>query len=130
MADMLGKGKKITTDYRGIIRVTNISPTVAEVGTTEDDCIRHDCKFNKVVIGLDAIQKANTSGNLAGFIKIITAKRTNKILGATIMAPHAGLIAQELALAIRYDMNATDLVNIPHLANDWSELVRVACEEV
>ena len=130
IADILGRGKKLVTNYEGIIRMTNIVPAVAEVGLTEDDCIRSDSKINKVVIGLDAVQKANTSGNLTGFIKIITAKKTNKILGATVMAPHAGLIAQELALAIRYEMNTNDLATIPHLSNDWSELVRIACAEV
>jgi pyruvate/2-oxoglutarate dehydrogenase complex dihydrolipoamide dehydrogenase (E3) component len=67
---------------------------------------------------------------MMGFIKLITAKKTNKILGATIMAPHAGLIIQEIALAIRYDMSTYDLANAPHLTNDWSELVRLVCEQV
>lgn len=128
-ADVLGRGKKAAVDYRGIIRVTNISPAIAEVGITEDDCIRHDSKYNKVIIALDSVQKANTSDNMMGFVKLILAKKSNKILGGTIMAPHAGLIAQELAMAIRYDMTTYELASVPHLANDWSELIRVACEQ-
>ena len=128
-ADILGRGKKAAVDYRGIIRVTNISPAIAEVGITEDDCIRHDSKYNKVIIALDSVQKANTSDNMMGFVKLILAKKSNKILGGTIMAPHAGLIAQELAVAIRYDMTTYELASVPHLANDWSELIRVACEQ-
>ena len=128
-ADILGRGKKAAVDYRGIIRVTNISPAIAEVGITEDDCIRHDSKYNKVIIALDSVQKANTSDNMMGFVKLILAKKSNKILGGTIMAPHAGLIAQELAMAIRYDMTTYELASVPHLANDWSELIRVACEQ-
>ena len=128
-ADILGRGKKAAVDYRGIIRVTNISPAIAEVGITEDDCIRHDSKYNKVIIALDSVQKANTSDNMMGFVKLILAKKSNKILGGTIMAPHAGLIAQELAIAIRYEMTTYELASVPHLANDWSELIRVACEQ-
>lgn len=128
-ADVLGRGKKAVVDYRGIIRVTNISPAIAEVGITEDDCIRHDSKYNKVIIALDSVQKANTSDNMMGFVKLILAKKSNKILGGTIMAPHAGLIAQELAIAIRYEMTTYELASVPHLANDWSELIRVACEQ-
>lgn len=128
-ADVLGRGKKAAVDYRGIIRATNISPAIAEVGITEDDCIRHDSKYNKVIIALDSVQKANTSDNMMGFVKLILAKKSNKILGGTIMAPHAGLIAQELAMAIRYDMTTYELASVPHLANDWSELIRVACEQ-
>ena len=128
-ADILGRGKKAAVDYRGIIRVTNISPAIAEVGITEDDCIRHDSKYNKVIIALDSVHKANTSDSMMGFVKLILAKKSNKILGGTIMAPHAGLIAQELAIAIRYEMTTYELASVPHLANDWSELIRVACEQ-
>ena len=128
-AQILGHGKAVV-DYRGIIRLTNLIPAVAEVGDTEDDLIRHDAKYNKIILPLNVIQKANTSDNMMGFIKLITAKKTNKILGATIMAPHAGLIIQEIALAIRYDMSTYDLANAPHLTNDWSELVRLVCEQV
>ena len=128
-AQILGRGKAIV-DYRGVIRTTNIVPEVAEVGDTEDDLIRHDAKYNKQVLPLNIVQKANTSDDTMGFIKLITAKKSNKILGATIMAPHAGLLIQEIALAIRFDMTTDDLANAPHLSNEWSELVRVACEQV
>ena len=129
VAQILGHSK-VTVDYRGIIRATDIVPQVAEVGETEDDLIRHDAKYNKLVLPLNIIQEANTSDDTMGFIKLITAKKTNKIIGATIMAPHAGLIIQEIALAIRYDMSTYELANAPHLTNDWSELVRAACEQV
>ncbi|MBR0133835.1 NAD(P)/FAD-dependent oxidoreductase [Candidatus Saccharibacteria bacterium] len=128
-AQILGRGKAVV-DYRGVIRTTNIVPEVAEVGDTEDDLIRHDAKYNKQVLPLNIVQKANTSDDTMGFIKLITAKKSNKILGATIMAPHAGLLIQEIALAIRFDMTTDDLANAPHLSNEWSELVRVACEQV
>ena len=129
VAQILGHGRAIA-DYRGIIRSTNIIPEVAEVGDTEDDLIRHDSKYNKLILPLNIAQKANTTDNTMGFIKLITAKKTNKILGATIMAPNAGLLIQEIALAIRYDMSTYELANAPHLNNDWSELVRAACEQV
>ena len=128
-AQILGHGK-VTADYRGIIRVTDIIPEVAEVGDTEDDLIRHDAKYNKTVLPLSSVLRANTSDHMMGFIKLITTKKTNKILGATIMAPNAGLIIQEIALAIRFDMSTFDLANAPHLNNDWSELVRIACEQI
>lgn len=129
VADILGRGKKNPVDYSGVIRLTNMNPGVAEVGITEDDCIRHDQKIDKVVVALNAVQKANTSDNTTGFVKLIMAKRSHKILGGTVMAPHAGLIAQELAMAVRFEMTAYELAKVPHLTNDWSELIRVACEQ-
>ena len=125
VAHILGRSKAVV-DYRGIIRMTNIIPAVAEVGMTEDDCLRNDSRYKKVVLPLSDIRKANTSDFYSGFIKIITGKN-GKILGGTVMAPHAGLIAQELALAMRYDMTTYELAAAPHLVGDWSELVHAAC---
>ena len=105
-------------------------PEVAKVGVTEDDCIRADRKITKLVLPLDVVQKSNITDEDRGFIKLICTKKGGKLLGATIMAPHAGLLAQELAMALMLDLTVYDLAHMPHLANDWSELVRTACERV
>ena len=124
-----GGRSKISADYRGLIRVTNTYPEIAEVGVTEDDCIKSDRKYNKIVLPLDIAQKANISNFYGGFIKIIASKG-GRILGGTIMAPGAAVIAQELAFAVRYDMNVYEIALAPHVANDWGEIVRVACEQL
>lgn len=126
---ILGKSKAIA-DYRGIIRVTDTYPEVAQLGETEDDCIRADRKIKKVVVPLDAIMKANTSDTHSGFIKLIAAKKTDKLLGATIMAPNAAVLAQELAFALCYGLTADNVAMVPHVANDWNALIREACERI
>ncbi|MBQ9684509.1 NAD(P)/FAD-dependent oxidoreductase [Candidatus Saccharibacteria bacterium] len=126
---IIGRSKAIA-DYRGIIRVTDTFPEVAQVGETEDDCLRSDKKITKVVVPLDGVMKANISDTHNGFIKLIVAKKTNKLLGATVVAPNAGIIAQELAFALCYDLTADNIALVPHLTNDWSALVREACERL
>ena len=126
---IVGKSKAIV-DYRGIMRVTDIYPEVAQVGETEDDCIRGDKKIKKVVVPLDAVVKSNISDTHSGFIKIIVSKKTNKILGATVMAPNAGVLAQELAFALCYDLTVDNVALVPHLSNDWNALIREACERI
>ncbi len=125
---IIGKTKNVA-DYRGLIRVTNTSPQIAEVGVTEDDCIKSDRKFNKIILPLEAVQKANTSNFYSGFVKIITSKG-GRIIGGTVMAPEAATIAQELAYAVRFDMHVQEVAETPHAANEWSELIRVACEQL
>jgi hypothetical protein len=46
------------------------------------------------------------------------------------MAPNAGIIAQELAFGVRYEMSANEIASVPHVANDWSELIRSAAERI
>lgn len=118
-------GKKKSLDETGLIRMVKIAPEIAEVGMTEDDCIRRDWRFKKVVLPLGEVSKSNIADFSDGFIKILTDKK-GKILGATIMAPGAGLLIQELALALRHNLSIADIADTPHLYHDWSELVRQA----
>ena len=51
-------------------------------------------------------------------------------LGASVVAPHAGEIIHELALAIRYNMTAAQIADTPHAFISWSEAVRVAASKL
>ena len=51
-------------------------------------------------------------------------------IGATIMAPNASLIAQELAMAIRYSMTIREIYAVPHPENEWSVIVQNCCEDL
>ncbi len=126
---IVGKSKAIA-DYRGVIRITDTYPEVAQIGETEDDCLRADKKIKKVVVPLDTVTKANISDTHSGFIKLITSKKSNKLLGATIVAPNAGLLMQELAFALCYDLTTDNIAMVPHIANDWNALIREACERI
>ena len=120
---------KLITEYAGLSRVTRTYPEVASVGATEDDCIRHDRKIRKVVVPLSVVQASNTSDFRDGFIKILT-DRNRKIIGATIVAPSAGILVQELAFAIRLGLSVVDIADTPHAASDWGELVRIAARRL
>ena len=128
VAHIIGKSKQ-TRNYDGLIRITNTCPEVAHVGVSEDDCIRHDRKIKKIIVPLQAVQKANIADYYSGFVKLIYGK-SGVLIGGTVMAPNAGLVAQELAYAVKYEMNASEMAAVPHLTNDWSELIRTAAERL
>jgi len=120
---------KIAPDYSAVPRITYTSPEVASVGLSEDDCIKRDLPINKATAPLNIIGRANTTNNHDGFVKIITNKK-GVLIGATVVAPHAGEIVHELTLAIQYRMTAHDVANTLHAFPSWSEAVRVACSKV
>jgi pyruvate/2-oxoglutarate dehydrogenase complex dihydrolipoamide dehydrogenase (E3) component len=80
-------------------------------------------------VPLQAVQKANIADYYSGFVKLIYGK-SGVLIGGTVMAPNAGLVAQELAYAVKYEMNASEMAAVPHLTNDWSELIRTAAERL
>ena len=120
---------KGTVDYRGFVRLTNTYPMVAAVGLTEDECISRDMKYKQALIPLSNVAASNTSEYQDGFVKIL-ANRENKIIGATIVAPNADLMIQEIVLAIRADLKTVDIASAPHITLGWNEAVKIAARRV
>lgn len=120
---------KITPDYTAIPEVMFCYPGIATVGLSEYDCQRRDLHINKAVAPLNIIARSNTSDFRDGFVKIITDKR-GTILGSTIVAPHAGEMIHELALAVKYNLTAYQIAATPHAFLSWSEAVRVAASKL
>ena len=90
-------------NYGGMIRTTWTSPEIAKVGMNEREC---------QAARIRGIKKALTFGE-NGFIKMI-ADKSGVILGATIVASDAGLMAHEISLAVRYGMKVAELGTTPH----------------
>jgi mercuric reductase len=116
-------------DYTASPRLTFTYPGVASVGLTENDCIKRDLNIKIGMAPLNIIARSNTSDFRDGFVKIITDKK-NIIIGATVVAPHAGEIIHELALAVKYGITAEELADTPHAFLSWSEAVRVAASRI
>ncbi|MBQ6393912.1 NAD(P)/FAD-dependent oxidoreductase [Candidatus Saccharibacteria bacterium] len=126
--NMFGRSKHYV-NYSGFIRVTNTNPQIAVVGMTEDDLNKRARKYNSVVIPLSEVMASKTQDFRMGFIKMIAAK-DGKILGATVMAPNATEVIQEIAVMIRHSFSVTQLASTPHVAMSWSDLVRIAAKEL
>lgn len=120
---------KIAPDYTATPKVIFTHPGIASVGLSEDDCLKRDLPINKAIAPLNIIARSNTSDFRDGFVKIITDKKSY-ILGATIVAPSAGEIIHELALAIKHNMTASEVATTPHAFLSWSEAVRVAAAKL
>ncbi len=120
---------KAVPDYTATPGIIFITPEVAYVGLSEDDCSKRDLAINKALAPLNIITRSNTSDYRDGFVKIITDKK-GVLVGATVVAPNAGEIIHELALAIKYGLTADQVASTPHAFLSWSEAVRVAASKL
>lgn len=127
--NLLHPKDRISPDYTATPRLTFTHPGIASVGLSEDDCLKRDLLINKAIAPLNIIARSNTSDFRDGFIKIISDKK-GVVLGATVAAPHASEIIHELALAVKYQLTATQLADTPHAFLSWSEAVRVAANRL
>ena len=123
-SNIVNRGKGIV-NYRGFVRMTDTFPKVAAVGLTEDECIARDLRYKQVLVPLSSVSASNTSEYQDGFVKIVS-NREQKILGATIVAPNADILIQELVLAMKADLRIVDIASAPHVALSFGEAVRVA----
>lgn len=129
LASNLINNSKTTPNYNGLIRTTYTQPEVAVIGFTEDDLIRRDRKYKKAIVNLNEITASKTHNFEYGFIKLISDK-TYRIIGASIVAPHASLLAGEIALAIRHNFTAIELASTPHIMNSYNYLIKLAATKL
>jgi pyruvate/2-oxoglutarate dehydrogenase complex dihydrolipoamide dehydrogenase (E3) component len=120
----------IAPDYSAIPRITYMSPEIASVGLSEDDLIKRDLEYQKAIVPITIIGRAAITNQHDGFVKIIADKKTKRILGATIMSPHAGEMIHELTLAVQHKLTADAIANSLHAFPSWSEAVRVAAAKI
>ncbi|HEV7344750.1 MAG TPA: FAD-dependent oxidoreductase [Devosia sp.] len=84
---MFGQPAKV--DYSALPWVTYLDPEVAHVGLTETEARKAHGKVRVVVEQMDGNDRAQTERRTEGFIKLVLSDG-GKVLGVTIVAPHAG----------------------------------------
>ena len=126
--NLLNKAKN-PANYQGVIRSVNSTPEVATVGYNEDDLLKRDRKYQKAIIKLSDTNASKIHNFNYGSIKLL-ADRSGKVIGATVVAPHAELIISEIALAIRHNLTALELASNPHSFNSYNYLVKLAAKSL
>jgi pyruvate/2-oxoglutarate dehydrogenase complex dihydrolipoamide dehydrogenase (E3) component len=79
---------------------TYTDPEVAHVGMYENDARRRGIDVHTLTVPLSDVDRAVLDGETEGFARVHLKKGTDKILGATIVARHAGDMINELTLAM------------------------------
>jgi mercuric reductase len=121
--------KKIKPDYTVVPRCVFVFPEVASVGVTEEELIAKKIKYKKGIVAMSQFGRANTANDFDGFVKVITDKYDN-LIGGSIVAPRAGEMIHEIALAIKMKAQASEVADMIHAYPTYSEAVKVACSIV
>jgi dihydrolipoamide dehydrogenase len=119
-------GKIGHVNYGVIPGVIYTHPEVANVGETEETLKEQgrSYKVGKFSFMGNGRAKANFAGD--GFVKILTDKTTDRILGAHIIGPSAGDLIHEICVAMEFGASAEDLAMTCHAHPTYSEAVREA----
>jgi pyruvate/2-oxoglutarate dehydrogenase complex dihydrolipoamide dehydrogenase (E3) component len=118
--------KKYRTDYRVLPRVTYTEPELATVGLTEAEARAQGLSFDVTRYDLDDLDRAIAESEAHGFVKILTAKGSDRILGATIIGQNAGEILAEVTFAMKHKMGLRKILQTIHPYPTWAEANKYA----
>lgn len=111
---LFGKFKKFQVDYSVIPWCTYVDPEVATVGKNELACQEEGIVYDVTKYGIDDLDRAIADGNQYGFVKVLTQKGSDKILGATIVGANAGELLVEFVTSMKHGKGLNSILGTIH----------------
>lgn len=111
---LFGLLRKFKVDYRVIPWTTYIDPEVARVGFNEQEAKASGIAHDVTTFPLHELDRAITDSATKGFVKLLTAPGSDKVLGVTIVGEHAGEIIGEYVLAMRHGLGLNKILSTVH----------------
>jgi len=125
LQNALLRGRKKWTDLV-IPWATYTDPEVAHVGLYERDAQARGIAVRTFTRELNEVDRAILDGDEEGFVKVLVREGTDKIVGATIVARHAGEMISEITLAISAGIGLGKIAGTIHPYPTQAEAIQQA----
>ena len=102
-------GDSMAYDNTAMPWVVFTDPQVAGVGLSEAAAIEAGFETKTSIVPLDQVPRALAARDTRGLIKLVADDKTDRLLGAQIIAPEGADSIQTVVLAIKHGMTAKDL---------------------
>ena len=106
---------RLRANYRVVPRATFTNPEVARVGLSEQEAQQQNVLYELTRYDLDQHDRALADGEAHGFVKILTAPGTDRILGVTIVGYHAGELIGEFVFAMTHGLGLKKISAVTHI---------------
>jgi pyruvate/2-oxoglutarate dehydrogenase complex dihydrolipoamide dehydrogenase (E3) component len=103
---------------------TYTSPEIAHVGLSEREAASQGLEIATWLRPLGEVDRARADGDEQGFVKIHTKKGSDRIVGATVVARHAGDLISEISVAMAAGMGLGRLASVIHPYPTQAEAIR------
>jgi pyruvate/2-oxoglutarate dehydrogenase complex dihydrolipoamide dehydrogenase (E3) component len=107
---------------------TYTTPEVAHVGMSEADAAAAGHRPQTITVPLHDVDRAVLDGQEDGFLRVHLRQGTDRILGATLVAEHAGDMIGEIALAITAGIGLSKIGSTIHPYPTQGEVFRKAAD--
>ena len=113
-------------DYDSIPGIVYTHPEVAAAGKTEEQLKEAGIEYNSGKFPFSANSRARCNADADGFVKILSDKATDRLLGCHIIGPQAGDLIQEVVNVMEFGGSAEDIARICHGHPGLPEAVKEA----
>ena len=110
-------------DYSAVPWAIFTDPTLARVGLTEEEARARHGRIRVYRYDTADLDRVITDREAGGLVKLITDGR-GRLVGGHVLAPSAGTMIVEVALAMRHGLKISDLSSLVHPYPTMSEGIR------
>ncbi len=123
-------GQSGHVNYDTIPGVIYTTPEVASIGKTEEQLKEKKIDYKIGKFSFMANSRAKAIDDVEGFVKILADEKTDKVLGAHLIGPHAGELIAEIGVAMEFGASSEDIARTCHAHPTFSEAVKEAALSV
>ncbi len=105
---------------------TYTEPEVARVGLNEAGAKKQNVAYDLIRVPLEEVDRAVVEDEDQGFVKVLTRKGGDQILGVTLVGAHAGDLLHEFVLAMKMKIGLGAIASTMHAYPTFAELARKA----
>ena len=118
---LFGFLKKYKVDHLLIPRCTYCDPEVSAVGLNAEELKIKQIEFEETIFPFANLDRAVIENAENGFVKVWTAKNSDKILGVTIVGKNSSLQLQEFILAMENNLGLNTILDSIHPYPGYAE---------
>jgi pyruvate/2-oxoglutarate dehydrogenase complex dihydrolipoamide dehydrogenase (E3) component len=107
---------------------TYTDPEIAHVGLHEADAAARGLRAESFTVDLADVDRALLDGEAEGFARLVVRRGSDRLLGATIVARHAGEMIGEVGVAMAAGVGLAKLSGVIHPYPTQAEAIRRAAD--
>ena len=119
-------GKHAFVNYEAIPNIIYTFPEAASVGATEEALRALKIDYCTGTYPLTGAGRARCMGETEGFVKVLSNRETDRLLGIHIIAPRASDMIAEAVLAMEFGASSEDIGKIAHGHPTFAEALQEA----
>jgi pyruvate/2-oxoglutarate dehydrogenase complex dihydrolipoamide dehydrogenase (E3) component/uncharacterized membrane protein YdjX (TVP38/TMEM64 family) len=107
--------RRFMVSDRVVPRVAFTSPEIASVGLTEAQAKLAEVEYEVTMLDLDSLEAAQMSAGNSGFLKVLTERGRDRIIGVTLVGDGASETLAVFVLAMKHKLGLNKLRRTVHI---------------